>query len=51
ERKFTESEKDKYLVALKSINKIIQEKEKSGEKEKAKYFNKKGVIKIICGGV
>ncbi|MBA7530237.1 hypothetical protein ES705_22440 [subsurface metagenome] len=30
----TESEKSKYLVALKSINKIIQEKENSGEKEK-----------------
>ena len=30
----TESEKSKYLVALKSINKIIKEKENSGEKEK-----------------
>ncbi|MBA7500858.1 hypothetical protein ES704_03632 [subsurface metagenome] len=27
----TESEKSKYLVALKSIDKIIQEKENSGE--------------------
>jgi hypothetical protein len=32
----TESEKSKYLVALKSINKIIREKENSGEKEKNK---------------
>jgi len=32
----TESEREKYLLALKSINKIIQEKEKSGEKEKHK---------------
>ncbi|MBA7526284.1 hypothetical protein ES705_18445 [subsurface metagenome] len=34
EESLTESEKSKYLVALKSINKIIQEKENSGEKEK-----------------
>ena len=32
----TESERSKYLLALKSIKKIIQEKEKSGEKEKSK---------------
>ena len=32
----TESERSKYLVALKSINKIIKEKEESGEKEKHK---------------
>ncbi len=32
----TESEKSKYLVALKSINKIIKEKENSGEKEKCR---------------
>ena len=32
----TESERSKYLLALKSIKKIIQEKEKSGEKEKNK---------------
>jgi len=31
-KSLTESEKSKYLVALKSINKIIKEKEKSGEK-------------------
>ena len=30
-KSLTESEKSKYLVALKSINKIIQEKENSGE--------------------
>jgi len=36
EESLTESEKSKYLVALKSINKIIQEKENSGEKEKNK---------------
>jgi len=36
----TESEHSKYLLALKSINRIIKEKEGSGEKEKAKYFNK-----------
>jgi len=29
----TENEKSKYLGALKSIKKIIKEKEKSGEKE------------------
>ena len=34
EESLTESEKSKYLVALKSINKIIKEKENSGEKEK-----------------
>jgi len=38
----TESEHSKYLVALKSINRIIKEKEKSGEKEKVKYFSKRG---------
>jgi len=32
----TESERSKYLVALKSINRIIKEKEESGEKEKHK---------------
>lgn len=31
----TESEKSKYLVALKSINRIIKEREESEEKEKA----------------
>ncbi|MBA7469540.1 hypothetical protein ES707_04811 [subsurface metagenome] len=36
EESLTESEKSKYLVALKSINKIIKEKENSGEKEKKK---------------
>lgn len=32
----TESEKSKYLMALKSINRIIKEREESGEKEKHK---------------
>jgi len=32
----TESERSKYLLALKSINKIIKEREESGEKEKHK---------------
>ncbi|MBA7575879.1 hypothetical protein ES695_01765 [Candidatus Atribacteria bacterium 1244-E10-H5-B2] len=32
----TLSERSKYLVALKSINKIIKEKENSGEREKHK---------------
>jgi len=35
----TESERSKYLLALKSIKKIIQEKEKSGEKEKHNVLN------------
>jgi len=34
----TESERSKYLLALKSIEKIIKEKEMSGEKEKHKEF-------------
>jgi len=37
----TESEHSKYLMALKSINRIIKEREESEEKEKAKYFSKK----------
>lgn len=36
EDSLTESEKSKYLVALKSINKIILEKEKPGESGKHK---------------
>ncbi len=36
EESLTESEKSKYLLALKSINKIIR------EKEEAKYFSKRG---------
>ena len=36
----TESERLKYLLALKSINQIIRQKELSEEKEKAKYFSK-----------
>jgi len=38
----TESERSKYLVALKSINKIIKEKEKSLEIEieRDKHFSK-----------
>ncbi|MBA7513939.1 hypothetical protein ES705_05957 [subsurface metagenome] len=31
EESLTESERSKYMTALKSINKIIQEKENSGE--------------------
>ena len=41
----TESERSKCMTALKSINKIIQEKENSGEKEKHKkavFLNKRG---------
>jgi len=38
----TEKQRDSYLLALKSINRIIKEKEKSGEKEKVKYFSKIG---------
>lgn len=34
----TESERSKYLLALKSIEKIIKGKERSGEKEKHKEF-------------
>jgi len=34
----TESERSKYLLALKSINKIIKEKEDSREKGKHKKF-------------
>jgi len=36
----TGSERSKYLVALKAINRIIKEREESGEKEKAEYFSK-----------
>ena len=32
----TESQRAKYLMALKSIERVIKEKEKSGEKEKHK---------------
>lgn len=42
EESLTENEKSKYLLALKSIEKIIKEKEESGEKEKAKYLSKRG---------
>jgi len=38
----TKNEKSKYQVALKSINRIIKEKELSGEKEKVRYFSKRG---------
>ncbi len=34
----TESERSSYLLALKSIEKIIEEKERSGEKRKHKRF-------------
>jgi len=34
----TENERSKYLVALKSINKIIKEKEGSGKREKYKGY-------------
>ncbi len=37
-KELTEKEKDKYLKALKIIEKIIQEKEKAGEKRKHKRF-------------
>ncbi|MBA7586638.1 hypothetical protein ES708_28641 [subsurface metagenome] len=37
----TESERSKYLLALKSIEKIIKEKEDS-DKKKNKYFGKVG---------
>lgn len=36
----TESERSKYLMALKSINIIIKERKESEEKEKIKYFSK-----------
>lgn len=36
----TENEKSKYLLALKSINRIIKEKEESREKERTEYFSK-----------
>ncbi len=35
----TESERSKYLLALKSIKKIIKEKEKAGEKIKHKKYS------------
>ncbi len=41
----TESEKSKYITALKSIEKIIKEKENSGEREKHKkavFSNRRG---------
>lgn len=45
----TESERSKYLLALKSIKKIIQEKEKPGEKEKNKnpYLKPDGGFDLI----
>ncbi len=46
----TESERSKYLSALKTIKRIIREKERSGEKEKSikQYFRISGeVIKKI----
>jgi len=46
EESLTESERSKYLLALKSINKIIQEKERSGEREK----HKKAVFQNIRRG-
>ncbi len=44
EESLTENERSKYLLALKSINRIIREKENSGEKEKHKeavFLNKR----------
>ena len=38
EESLTESEQSKYLLALKSIEKIIKEKEDSREREKNKRF-------------
>ncbi|GAJ14927.1 unnamed protein product, partial [marine sediment metagenome] len=45
----TESERSKYLLALKSIKKIIQEKEKPREKEKNKnpYLKPDGGFDLI----
>jgi len=37
-KELTEKERDKYLKALKIIEKIIKEKERSGEKRKNKRF-------------
>jgi len=37
-KSLTEKERASYLLALKSIEKIIEEKEKSGEKGKHKIF-------------
>lgn len=34
----TEKQRDSFLLALKSIERIIEEKEKAGEKEKHKKF-------------
>ncbi|MBA7588015.1 hypothetical protein ES695_03480 [Candidatus Atribacteria bacterium 1244-E10-H5-B2] len=38
EESLTESERSKYLLALKSIEKIIKERERSGERGKHKKF-------------
>ncbi|GAI38556.1 unnamed protein product [marine sediment metagenome] len=38
----TEKQRESYILALGSIEKIIKEKEESEEKEKAKYFSKRG---------
>ena len=38
----TEKRRNEFLKAKKIIDRIIREKEESGEKEKAKYFNKVG---------
>ena len=37
----TEKQRESYILALGSIEKIIKEKEESGEKEKDKYFSKR----------
>ena len=37
----TKSQRDSYLVALESIEKIIKEKEEPGKKRNHKYFSKK----------
>jgi len=38
----TEKQRESYILALGSIEKIIREKELSGEKEKHKNFSKRG---------
>lgn len=40
-KSLTEKQREAYLLALKSIEKIIKEKEEPGEKRKRRYFSKK----------
>ena len=46
EESLTENERSKYLGALKAINKIIKEKERSGEKENP-FLKPNGGIDLI----